>query len=130
MIRSIGVGILLMVSAHASIAASLRAHYQLNVLDGSDVKTIQFDSNVMSGVPVVYDIGKYTLTITIITPATNDYVLKLALTSSRLRLPVSTLDAETFTGHFSGPDTGPLEIKMQHGGLKVTGAIALSLVDR
>ncbi len=116
----------LAIATSATGADRLRAHYQLNVREGTDVKTVQSVSEVTPGVPIEFALDKYQLALVIDLGGSSTYVLTVSL--APVASPKDVLVKGTFNGGLVGANAGPLEFDMDQNGLKVSGAIALSVV--
>ena len=103
------------------------AHYEINLDDGASVKTVKSSCYFTPGMPRVDELDKYTVTLTIETGPTSDYVLAVAVKSSGTTTNTDAMEfSQSFNGRLSGSSNGPMEFQMQQHGLKVYGAIALS----
>ena len=114
----------------SSVAAAdrMRAHYELNVREGTDLKTVQSSSDVTPGVPIEVALDKYRLALMIDLEQSSTYVLTVSLTPAAS--PRDVLVKGTFNGSLVGANAGPLEFDLNQNGLKVSGAIALSFVHQ
>jgi hypothetical protein len=112
----------------AAAADRLRAHYEVNVREGTDVKTVQSSSEVTPGVPIEFSLDKYRLALLIDLSQSSTYVLTVSV--APVASPKDVLAKGTFNGSLVGANAGPLEFDMDQNGLKVSGAIALSFVHQ
>jgi len=110
----------------AAGADRLRAHYELNVREGTDLKTVQQASDVTPGVPIEFALDKYQLALLIDLSTSSTYVLTVSL--APVARPKDVLVKGTFNGTLVGAKAGPLEFDLDQNGVKVSGAIALSFV--
>lgn len=111
-------------SASAHGADRLRAHYEINVQEGTDLKVVQTTSKVTSGTPIEFDLTKYKLSLLIDVGQSDTYVLTVSL--APLASPKDVFARGTFNGRLVAADVGPLEFNLEQNGVKVTGAIAVS----
>lgn len=81
-------------------------------------------SEVTSGTPIEYELGKYKLSLLIDVGQSNTYVLTVSL--APLTSPEDILVKGTFNGSLVDSNVGPLEFDLEQSGLRVSGAIALS----
>jgi hypothetical protein len=114
------------IATSAAGADRLRAHYEVNVREGTDLKTVQSASEVTPGVPIEFSLDKYRLALLIDLSQSSTYVLTVSL--APLASPKDVLVKGAFNGSLVGASAGPLEFDMEQNGLKVSGAIALSFV--
>jgi len=114
------------IATSAAGADRLRAHYEINVREGTDLKTVQSASDVTPGVPIELSLDKYKLALLIDLSQSSAYVLTVSL--APVASPKDLLVKGTFNGSLVGANAGPLEFDMDQNGLKVSGAIALSFV--
>lgn len=114
------------IATSAAGADRLRAHYELNVREGTDVKRVQSASDVTPGASIEVALDKYKVALVIDLGQSSTYVLtvSLALAAS----PKDVLAKGTFNGSLVAANAGPLEFDLDQNGLEVSGAIALSLV--
>lgn len=105
-------------------AERLRAHYELNVQEGADLKRIEMASDVTPGTPIEYDLGVYRLSMSIDVGSSGAYVLTVSL--APLATPNELLVKRSFNGTIVGSNVGPLEFEVEQGSVKVSGAMALS----
>ena len=120
--------IALTVTAWVHADDRLRAHYQLELQEGTDLKRVQMTSNVTPGTPIEYELAKYRLSLLIDVGQSNTYVLTVSL--APLASPEDILVKRSFNGSFVDANVGPLEFELEQGGVRVSGAIALSSVTR
>ena len=118
----------LVVASLATSAERIRAHYELNVQDGTDLKRVETSSEVTPGTPIKYDLGKYTLLLLIDVGESEKYVLTVSLVP--MTSPNEVMVKRSFNGRLVGVDVGPLEFEVEQGGVKVSGAIAVSSLAR
>jgi hypothetical protein len=113
-----------------SVAAAdrLRAHYELNVREGTSLKTVQSFSDVTPGVPIEVALDKYKLALSIDVGQSSTYVLAVSVAPAAS--PNDVLVKGTFNGSLVAASSGPLEFDLDQNGLKVSGAIALSFVHQ
>src|SRR5262249_51795774 len=116
--------IALALGALATSAERLRAHYEINVAEGTDLKRIQSTSEVTSGKPIEFDLAKYKLALQIDVGEASAYVLTVSLAPSAS--PSEVFVKKTFHGSRVSANVGPLEFEVEQNGVKVSGAIALS----
>jgi len=124
--RLFQMALVLAVATSAAGADRLRAHYELNVREGADVKTVQQASDVTPGVPIELSLDKYKVALLIDLSQSGTYVLTVSL--APVASPKDVLVKGTFNGSLVGANAGPLEFDMDKNGLRVSGAIALSFV--
>jgi hypothetical protein len=112
----------------SSVAAAdrLRAHYELNVREGTDLKTVQSSSDVTPGVPIEVALGKYKVALVIDLEQSSKYAFTVSLAPAAS--PKDVLVKGTFNGSLVAASSGPLEFDLDQNGLKMSGAIALSFV--
>jgi hypothetical protein len=115
-----------LISMSAAGADRLRAHYELNVRAGTDVKTVQQAQDVTPGVPIEFALDKYKLALLIDLTQSSTYVLTVSL--APVSSPKDVLVKGTFNGTLVGANAGPLEFDLDQNGVRVFGAIALSFV--
>ena len=113
-------------SASAYGADRLRAHYEINVQEGTDLKVVQTTSEVTSGTPIEFDLTKYRLSLLIDVGQSDTYVLTVSL--APVASPKDVFARGTFNGRLVAANVGPLEFNLEQHGVKVTGAIALSAI--
>jgi hypothetical protein len=118
----------LVVGASAIGAERIRAHCELDVQEGTDLKRVEMSSDVTPGVPIKYDLGAYTLLLSIDIGESETYVLTVFL--APLQSPDEALVKRSFNGRLVGANVGPLEFEIEQSGLKVSGAIAVSSLPR
>jgi hypothetical protein len=111
----------------APAADRLRAHYEVNLREGTDLKTVQSASDVKPGVPIEFALAKYQLALLIDLNEPNTYVLTVSVAPAAS--PKDVVAKGTFKGSLVGANAGPLEFDLDQNGLKVSGAIALSFVQ-
>jgi len=116
------------VATSADAADRLRAHYELNVREGAELKTVQSASDVTPGAPIEVALDKYKLALVIDLSRSTTYVLTVSL--ARAASPKDVLVKGTFNGSLVGASGGPLEFNLAQNGLEVSGAIALSFVHQ
>ena len=123
-----------MIWATVNCAETHRARYEVNVADGSDVKTIRAASDVTLDKPIEFEFANYTisLTFTIDPTLSDEYSLTVSLASSTssassLRIPIIT---QSFRSKLVGRDNGPLEFRIEENGINVFGAVALSSIHQ
>ena len=109
-----------------------RTHFEINVEDDMGKKTLSFPSNVISGAPLIFEIGNRSLSLvfSVEPPPSNMYLLTVSLSpkaSSRNASSIPLL-IQTFHAPLVGEKNGPLKFKMEQNGIKIYGAIALSLI--
>jgi hypothetical protein len=126
--HAIFLSIALAVSATAYSADRLRAHYELNVREGTDLKTVQYASDVKSDVPIEIALDKYKVVLLFDVAPANSYVLTVSLISASSSSDV--IVKGTFNGSLVGSNAGPLEFDLERNGVKLSGAVALSWVGR
>jgi hypothetical protein len=114
----------LVMNSSSICAEPVRAHYQLNVQEGADLKRVAMSSDLTSGVPIKYDLGKYSLLLLIDVGESEAYVLTVSL--APLTSPNEVMLKRSFNGKFVGANQGPLEFETEHNGVKLFGAIAVS----
>jgi hypothetical protein len=110
----------------AAAAERLRAHYELNVRAGTDLKRVQASSDVTPGIPIEVALDKYKVALAIDLKEPDAYVLTVSAAAAAS--PKEVLAKGTFKGSLVGASSGPLEFDLDQNGLKVSGAIALSFV--
>ena len=114
----------LVVASSVVSAERIRAHYELNVQEGTDLKRVEMSTDVTPGSPIKYDLGKYRLLLSIDLGESETYVLTVSLA------PLASLDEvmvkRSFNGRLVGANVGPLEFEVEDSGVKVSGAIAVS----
>ena len=110
----------------ATSAERLRADYEINVQEGTDIKRVQTTSEVTPGKPIEFDLAKYKLSLVIDVGDASTYVLTVSLAPAAS--PNDVFIKKTFNGRLVAADSGPLEFDVEHDGVKVSGAIALSSV--
>ena len=116
------------VATSADAADRLRAHYELNVREGAELKTVQSASDVTPAAPIEVALDKYKLALVIDLSRSTTYVLTVSL--ARAASPKDVLVKGTFNGSLVGASGGPLEFNLAQNGLEVSGAIALSFVHQ
>jgi len=116
------------IATSADGADRLRAHYELNVREGTDLKTVQSASDVTPGAPIEVALDNYKLALVIDLSRSTTYVLTVSL--ARAASPKDVLVKGTFNGSLVGASGGPLEFNLAQNGLEVSGAIALSFVHQ
>jgi hypothetical protein len=116
------------IATSATAADRLRAHYEVNVRQGTDLKTVQSASEVRPGVPIEVSLDKYKLVLLFDLGQSSTYVLTVSL--APVASPKDVLVKGTFNGSLIGANAGPLEFDMDKNGLEVSGAIALSSVQQ
>ena len=116
------------VATSAAGADRLRAHYEIELREGTDLKTAQAASDVTSGVPIEVMLDKYKLALVIDLEQSSAYVLTVSLVAAAS--PKEVLVKGTFNGNVVAANAGPLEFDLDQNGLKLSGAIALSFVHR
>lgn len=116
------------IATSAAGADRLRAHYELNVREGADLKTVQAASDVTPGTPIEVALDEYKLALVIDLGQSSTYVLTVSL--ARAASPKDVLVKGTFNGSLVAASAGPLEFNLDQNGLEVSGAIALSFVHR
>jgi hypothetical protein len=120
--------IALAIATSAAGADRLRAHYEVNVREGTDLKTVQSASEVTPGVPIEVALDKYRLVLLIDLEQSSTYVLTVSL--APVASAKDVLVKGTFNGSLVGANAGPLEFDIDQNGLRVSGAIALSFVHQ
>jgi hypothetical protein len=108
-------------------AVRLRAHYEVNVRDTTDTKTVRAASDVIAGAPMRYEFEKYTLVVQIDVPASDSYVLTVWLDS--ITNPKKAILKAVFNGRLGGSDQGPMQFTTSQDGVTVSGAISLVSID-
>jgi hypothetical protein len=121
-------GIALTVIASVQGADRIRANYQLDVHEGSDLKRVQMASDVVPGTPIEYDLAKYRLSMSIDIGPSNTYVLTVWL--APVEAPKDVLVKRSFDGSFVNASVGPLEFEVEQNGVRVSGAMAISSVTQ
>ena len=116
------------IATSATGADRLRAHYEINLREGTYLKTVQSASEVTPGVPIEFSLDKYRLALLIDLSQSTTYVLTVSVAPAAS--PKDVLIKGTFNGTLVGANAGPLEFDMDQNGLEVSGAIALSFVHR
>jgi hypothetical protein len=114
------------IATSAVAADRLRAHYEINVREGTDLKTVQSASEVTPGMPIELALDKYRLALLIDLSQSSTYVLTVSL--APVASPKDVLVKGTFNGSLVGANAGPLEFDIDQNGLRLSGAIALSVV--
>jgi hypothetical protein len=110
----------------AAGADRLRAHYELNVREGADVKRVQSASDVTPGAPIEVALDKYKVALVIDLGQSSTYSLTISLAPAAS--PKDVLAKGTFNGGLAA-NAGPLEFDLHPDELEVSGAIALSFVN-
>jgi len=128
--RRILMTLVICVAIASSVAAAdrFRAHYELNVREGTDLKRVQSSADVTPGVPIEIALDKYELALLIDLQDSSAYVLTVSLAPAAR--PKDVLVRGTFNGSLVAASSGPLEFDLDQNGLKVSGAIALSFVHQ
>ena len=116
------------IASSAAAAERLRAHYELNVRQGTDLKRVQSSADVTPGVPIEVALDKYKLALVIDLKDSSTYVLTVSLAPAAS--PKDVLVKGTFNGSLVAASSGPLEFDLDQNGLEVSGAIALSFVHQ
>jgi hypothetical protein len=109
-------------------ADPLRAHYELNVREGTDLKTVQSGSEVTPGVPIKVSLDKYEVVLLFDLSQSSTYVLTASLVP--VASPKDVFIKGTFNGSVVGANAGPLEFHMDRNGVEVSGVVALSFVHQ
>ena len=109
-----------------------RTHFEINVEDDMGKKTLNGPSNIISGVPLTFETDNRSLSLvfSVESPPSNMYLLTVSLSpkaSSRNASSIPPL-IQTFHAPLVGEKNGPLKFKMEQNGIKVYGAVALSLI--
>jgi hypothetical protein len=112
------------IATSAAGADRLRAHYELNVREGTDLKRVQSSSEVNPGVPIEVPVDKYKVVLLFELNQASTYVLTASLVP--VASPRDVLVKGTFNGSLVGANAGPLEFHMDRNGVEVSGAVALS----
>jgi len=126
-LRCISVVLTLVFSLRGHSAARLRAHYEVNVRDATDTKTVRAASDVIAGVPTKYEVGKYLLLVEIDEPESDSYVLTVWLSS--VTDPKKGILKAVFNGRIGGSEQGPMQFTTSQSGVTVFGAISLVSMD-
>jgi len=116
------------IATSATGADRLRAHYEINLREGTYLKRVQSASEVTPGMPIELSLDKYRLALLIDLSQSTTYVLTVSVAPAAS--PKDVLIKGTFNGTLVGANAGPLEFDMDQNGLEVSGAIALSFVHR
>jgi hypothetical protein len=116
------------IATSAAGADRLRAHYEVNVREGTDLKTVQSAADVTSGAPIEVALDKYKLALVIDLGQSSTYVLTVSLAPAAS--PNNVLVKGTFSGSLVAANAGPLAFELDQDGLKVSGALALSFVHQ
>ena len=114
------------VATSADAADRLRAHYELNVREGAELKTVQSASDVTPAAPIEVALDKYKLALVIELSQSSTYMLTVSL--ARAASPKDVLVKGTLNGSLVAASAGPLEFNLEQNGIEVSGAIALSFV--
>jgi hypothetical protein len=80
---------------------------------------------VISGTPIEHDVAKYKVVLLIDVGESDTYVLTVSLVPAAS--PKDVLMKREFNGTLVGSTVGPLEFNVEQNGVKVFGAIALSV---
>jgi len=122
---------MLVYSLPALSKASYHSHYEVNVDDGTSVKTVRSSCYFTPGIPVVAEMGAYKVTLLIEVAADNKFILTVELAGPAAQAgPATGLLKQSFNGQLADTTHGPLEFKMDREGLKVYGAITLAAVNQ
>ena len=116
------------IAMSAAGADRLRARYELNVREGTDLKTVRSASDVTPGVPIELSLDKYRLALLIDLSQSSTYILTVSV--APVSSPKDVRVKGTFNGSLVGAHAGPLEFDIDQNGLEVSGAIALSFVHQ
>jgi hypothetical protein len=116
------------IATSATAADGFRAHYEVNVRQGPDLKTVQSASEIRPGVPLEVSLDKYKVVLLFDLGQSSTYVLTVSL--APVASPKDVLVKGTFNGSRAGANAGPLEFDMDKNGLQVSGAVALSSVHQ
>jgi hypothetical protein len=114
-------------SLAAHSAGRLRAHYEVNVRDATDTKTVRAASDVIVGAPIKYELEKYTLVVAIEVPESGTYVLTVSLNSTTS--PKKQILKAVFEGRIGGSEQGPLQFTTSQNAVTVSGAISVVSLD-
>ena len=130
----------------ANCAESYRTHLEVTVEDGAGKAGAGGPFDVVSGVPLMIDIGDKSLSLLFsIEPSPSiEYSLTVSLSPKQNSTRASTMSlsqkatsthassipllSQTFHSRLVGGETGPLEFEMEQNGFKVSGVVALSLI--
>jgi hypothetical protein len=108
-------------------ASRLRAHYEVNVRDAAETKTVRAASNVVVGAPIKYELEKYTLVLAIDVPESGSFVLTVWLHS--ITNPKKEILKAVFNGQIGGSEQGPMRFTTSQNGVAVSGAISVVSID-
>ena len=125
-LRGLQFAVAFAIATCAAGADRLRVHYELNLREGTDLKTVQQASDVTPGVPIELSLDKYKVALLIDLSQSSTYVLTVSL--APVASPKDVLVKGAFNGSLVGANAGPLEFDMDQNGVRVSGAIALSFV--
>ncbi len=114
-----------------SYAESYRVRGEVSYEKGQAKWTRTITSDVISGVPIIIEQGEQIISFVFIveSPPSNKY----SLTASLLTNPNSadglsvTVLTDTFQSRLVGGENGPFEFEMEQNGIRVGGAVGVSL---